>query len=1209
MEIYIDRIDPAATAQGVKRAIAHALQRSSFTQESFLQFTVTLDSVSSAGQYRRGLLILPTHDVGRRFLRDFGGTGPRYAVIIERTALVFFHNHHRLRDAPSTPQDNHRLGISHTSTEDQHLTESIWACQLPVISVQFAWECRDGVLSVEWESYFVPPKKQCRLSYNPLRHEFTIRMPEQDNTLIIVIHTNQLSWASSTHISKEKSALFLSLRSPPSYESEANHTISHVEHKPPLRRRLQFLDDEHAQCVPWTSLAIRLECEGMQVPAIQWLLSYAGVRLRDFTYPVEYRGLFSRRVQNRYNVWVKSLPWEVAIQVESITRDRLTDLKEMYSLQSDILGMSKKEGSAFTAAFLQQFADELKKAAEYRTDAPGGVDHVREVYLRSRNKFQYVAVPPEVDERMDSFLCVHVMVSPTTQRLRGPSSERTNRIIRKYWDNRDKFIIVSFVDDAQLPVQYRFDPQVDTLRFIRERYGEVLTKGVNVAGRHFDYLHYSLSGLREHKFWFIEPFETVTASDQSQVVTADTILNEIGDITEDSELIHFPALLGARLAQAFTSTDAAITVEAEEILSIPDIETVDSRGKIWCATDGVGTISQVLMQEIWDELLRSGYYKRLRSLGCPGGLQFRLAGAKGVLTVDYQLTGRAICLRPSQTKFSAPRSLQIEVVAVFYKPGRFALNRSLIMLFEGLGIRGGYKFLKSLQDDVVNTTVAAETSLQETRKLVDSYVLGESYHLSSFLRGLCLLGIDASQLNPFYQGMIQVLVHHVLRELKYHARIPAPGYTLPGVADVHKWLPEGHVFAYIVPIDGSEPLFLKGPVLVFRSPTKHPGDLQMATAIGKPPVGSPFEHEPLRNTLVFSVLGDPYVVTDFDKLHIARKSGPYPPAAYDPSARRRIERPSTKEDMIDFVVEFLYSNNIGIISNEWLLQADKKNGIFGRECLRLAKLHSDAVDYQKTGIPVRMHAIPKRKGQMRPDWSKPELSFEDARKYYRSTSWVGKLFQAIELPKLPALSQGSTGATDNLEPEDLLKAVRRRLASPADSFEELIQQHVSHFIDIKQLDNSHFEAIRKVYEDYKIQLSLIRYGYALTPGRSNNSPPATPLSEQEIMLGTISALCAQGQNHLRKTLVSGLREQAGHLCHNVREGLSVPLHVPQDQNASGEDLLRKSKNSLGRAWTAYGLSLVDKGKSVGADSFGCIVLGEIFDTIERMKGLAALSQN
>ena len=246
---------------------------------------------------------------------------------------------------------------------------------------------------------------------------------------------------------------------------------------------------------------------------------------------------------------------------------------------------------------------------------------------------------------------------------------------------------------------------------------------------------------------------------------------------------------------------------------------------------------------------------------------------------------------------------------------------------------------------------------------------------------------------------------------------------------------------------------------------------------------------------------------------------------------------------------------------------------------------------------------------MRPDWSKPELSFEDAHKYYRSTSWVGKLFQAIELPRLPAFIQGSTSATDNLEPEDMLKAVQHHLASPADSFEGLIQQHVSHFVDIKQLDHSHFEVIRKVYEDYKIQLGLIRYGYALTPGRSNNSPPATPLSEQEVMIGTISALCAQGQNHLRKTLVSGMREQANHLCRNVREGLSIPSHAPQDQNVSAEYLLQKCKISLSRAWMAYGISLVDKGKNVGADSFGCIVLGEIFDTIERMNGLISLSQN
>lgn len=40
-----------------------------------------------------------------------------------------------------------------------------------------------------------------------------------------------------------------------------------------------------------------------------------------------------------------------------------------------------------------------------------------------------------------------------------------------------------------------------------------------------------------------------------------------------------------------------------------------------------------------------------------------------------------------------------------------------------------------------------------------------------------------------------------------------------------------------------------------RSPVIHPGDVQLARAIGKPPMGSCFEHEPLLNTVVFPTKG------------------------------------------------------------------------------------------------------------------------------------------------------------------------------------------------------------------------------------------------------------------------------------------------------------------------------------------------------------------
>ena len=40
-----------------------------------------------------------------------------------------------------------------------------------------------------------------------------------------------------------------------------------------------------------------------------------------------------------------------------------------------------------------------------------------------------------------------------------------------------------------------------------------------------------------------------------------------------------------------------------------------------------------------------------------------------------------------------------------------------------------------------------------------------------------------------------------------------------------------------------------------RSPVIHPGDVQVVTAIGQPPEGSPFAMEPLANSIVFSIKG------------------------------------------------------------------------------------------------------------------------------------------------------------------------------------------------------------------------------------------------------------------------------------------------------------------------------------------------------------------
>lgn len=158
----------------------------------------------------------------------------------------------------------------------------------------------------------------------------------------------------------------------------------------------------------------------------------------------------------------------------------------------------------------------------------------------------------------------------------------------------------------------------------------------------------------------------------------------------------------------------------------------------------------------------------------------------------------------------------------------------------------------------------------------------------------------------------------------YHAaRIPVPGaYNLAGVADIHQFLQPGQIFVCIKPIDGPMK-YLEGPVLVSRSPTIHPGDIQRAIAIGAPPPGSPFVHEPLPNTVVFSTTGerslpsclgggdldgDEYNVIPLNDLPEFLPSKFADPSEYEPAQRKELDHPCQHEDVASFVMDYITSD-------------------------------------------------------------------------------------------------------------------------------------------------------------------------------------------------------------------------------------------------------------------------------------------------------------
>ena len=187
---------------------------------------------------------------------------------------------------------------------------------------------------------------------------------------------------------------------------------------------------------------------------------------------------------------------------------------------------------------------------------------------------------------------------------------------------------------------------------------------------------------------------------------------------------------------------------------------------------------------------------------------------KGMVSVDYRQTGRELVLRPSMIKFQAPKWSEIEIARAFDRPSPFYLNRPLIMVLEGLGVE--YATFKMYQDGAVREAQDARQDFERAGRLLESFGLGASFRLPSIMYNLHKLGVPMQKEDPFYKHLMDFAINHVLRELKHHARIPIPGYTLVGVADVHGWLQPDEVFACIVDQQTKKLQYLEGDMVITR---------------------------------------------------------------------------------------------------------------------------------------------------------------------------------------------------------------------------------------------------------------------------------------------------------------------------------------------------------------------------------------------------------
>ncbi|KAF9246394.1 RNA dependent RNA polymerase-domain-containing protein [Melanogaster broomeanus] len=674
---------------------------------------------------------------------------------------------------------------------------------------------------------------------------------------------------------------------------------------------------------------------------------------------------FTSKKLNEIGLWLRSPAlasnWRVAFQIEALLHNGAANTAELKELRPRIEELIRRHQDVA--------GDIMRHFAEAAARRPPGqpIETCFEMVLQKRLHRQR-PIPPR-----GRFFCHHVTFAPTRMLLEGPTITQSNRVIREYEGYED--------------------------RFIRERVGTLLKEGFYLAGRHFEFLGYSSSALRQHAVWYVSPFH----HPRKGLVTAQSIRDSLGDF---SGVIYSPSKYGARMAQPFSGTDPSVRISRDQWSVIPDIE---ENGVNF--TDGVGTISRKLGDLIWKALCEDNPSLALHSIK-PTAYQIRFLGCKGVVSVDDRLEGIHMCVRPSMNKFDVPGEEYgtIEIARAFGKPNIPHLNRPLVMVLED---RGAPKeaFLK-LQEDAVAKARMAHDSAALFAELLESHHLCFNYRLGAILRRLNTLGLELkpNQLQqpldtPFFAQLRACAINHVLREIKHDARIPIPdSYAFVGVADEGPaylkkglknvyCLPQGKIFACVQRPGEEEPTYLKGMCLISRSPVIHPGDVQRVYAIGKPPEDQVCLFAHMKNVVVFSSTGtwslpnglaggdldgDTYEVIQYGELLVPEH---HDPASYPSVAPFKLDRPSTIDDVCDFIVEYIHSDVVGLVSDKHIVIA----GTLDPSCLILAQMHSCAVDYPKNGNKVDISQMPHNLIRFKPDWHMAEEAAPRSSDYYESS--------------------------------------------------------------------------------------------------------------------------------------------------------------------------------------------------------------------------------
>lgn len=628
----------------------------------------------------------------------------------------------------------------------------------------------------------------------------------------------------------------------------------------------------------------------------------------------------------------------------------------------------------------------------------------------------------------------HATITATGILFHTPSVEVTNRVVRNYQRYSDRFLRVRFEDDAYRGRTRLYPATNERMRLIFFRVKRALKQGIILGDRHYKFLAWGNSQLREHGAYFFAAHHELNLS-------SDTIRDSMGVFDRENVV----AKRAARMGQCFSTTKpiSVVSKRAWKTDPIPDI--VNGR---FTFTDGVGKISQLTARLVHAYLKLKG--------PVPSAFQFRLGGCKGVLAVDPDLLGLDIKMRPSQYKFDCDsEELEIIRVSEYWQP---FLNRQLILVLSDIGVPDKV-FLHKQQECIQALDRALVDDVAALRALRDNV----DPNLSTLSIAAMIEDGFRQNNEPFVTSLLRLYRAWTLKYLKEKAKIPvSKGAFVLGVVDETGIL-RGHINDLQPARDASreekentlpeifiqytdqhthKPVVKEGICVIARNPSLHRGDIRVVKAVNVPQL----KH--LCDVLVLpgtgdrdlssmcsggDLDGDDYVVIwDPDLIPSEWNADPFDYEAPKPVTKAQI----STDDIIDFFCTYMQNDFLGRIAIAHLAAADYLDeGIRSEQCLELVRLHSMAVDYPKTGVPA-----PMPRSLERTKW--PHFMEKKAGKYI-SRKVLGRLYDAVEKVDF---EPNWSGAFDerilgHVPKEQILEEVNKLKKSYDESMRRIMAQH------------------------------------------------------------------------------------------------------------------------------------------------------------------------